>query len=92
MFIIECKKNPSMSYLKIKSKYFVIFASRHMVTNEHQYVTKMTLNASVRGLRGDFIAMFLMVEYIQRPIYIWNKISKCIMFQCGMDFQSILYI
>ncbi len=92
MFIIGYIKNPTMSYLKIKSKFFVWFGLRHMVTNEHQYVTKMALNASVGGLWGDFTTIFLIVEYIQRPIYIWNKISKCIMFQCGMDFQSIPYI
>jgi hypothetical protein len=26
---------------------------------------------------------------LQRLIYVWNKTSKHIMFQCGMDFQSI---
>jgi hypothetical protein len=60
-----------------------------MVTNEHQYVTKMALSANMGGLWGDFIVIFWIIEYLQRPIYIWNKISKCIMSQCGMDFQSI---
>ncbi len=41
------------------------------------------------GLSGDLIVIFSIVKYLQRLIYIWNKISKCIMFQCGMDFQSI---
>jgi hypothetical protein len=59
-----------------------------MVTNEHQYVTKMALNASMEGLWGDFIAIFWITKYLQRPIYIWNKVSKCIMSQCGMDFQN----
>jgi hypothetical protein len=60
-----------------------------MVTNEHRYVTKLALNASMGDLWGDFIAIFWIVKYLQRPIYIWNKVSKCIMSQCGMDFQSI---
>jgi hypothetical protein len=60
-----------------------------MVMNEHQYVTKMALSVSMGGLWGDFIAIFWIVEYLQRSIYIWNKISKCIMFWCGLDFQSI---
>jgi hypothetical protein len=60
-----------------------------MVINEHQYVIRMTLNVSMGGLWGNFIAMFWILEYLQRLIYIWNKISNCIMFQCGMDFQSI---
>jgi hypothetical protein len=41
------------------------------------------------NLWGDFIIIFWIVEYPQRPIYIWNKISKHIMFQCGMNFQFI---
>ncbi len=66
-----------------------------LVTNEYQYLTKMTLSASMGGLRGDFIAMVWRVEYLQKTIYIWNKVSKHVMFQCRMDFQSIplhLYI
>jgi hypothetical protein len=60
-----------------------------MVINEHQYVTKMTLCAMMGGLWGDFTAIFWIVEYLQKLIYIWNKISKRIISQCGMNFQSI---
>jgi hypothetical protein len=60
-----------------------------LVINERQYVTKMALNVPTRGLWKDFIPIFFIVEYLQKPIYIWNKISKCIMFQCGMEFQFI---
>ncbi len=64
-----------------------------VVTNEHQYVTKMALSASMGGLWGDFIAIFWIAKYLQKSVYIWNKISKRIMFRCGMDFRSIpLYI
>ncbi len=62
---------------------------QNMVTNEHQYVTKTTLNVSMGGLWGDFTKIFWIIEYLQRPFYIWNKLSKHIMIQCGMDFQSI---
>jgi hypothetical protein len=55
----------------------------------NQYVTKMTLSANMEGLWGDFTAIFWIIKYLQRLVYIWNKISKCIMFQCGMNFQSI---
>jgi hypothetical protein len=41
------------------------------------------------GLWGDFITIFWITKYLQRPIYTWNKISKHIMSRCGMDFQSI---
>jgi hypothetical protein len=60
-----------------------------MVTNELQYVTKMTLSANMGGLWGGFTTIFWIVEYLQRSIYIWNKISKRIMSRCGMDFQFI---
>jgi hypothetical protein len=35
-----------------------------MVTNEHQYVTKMTLSASMGGLWGDFIIIFWIAKYL----------------------------
>jgi hypothetical protein len=60
-----------------------------MVTNEHQYVTKMALSASMGGLKRDFIVIFWIAKYLKKPIDIWNKVSKHIMSQCGMDFQSI---
>jgi hypothetical protein len=40
-----------------------------MVTNEYQYVTKMTLGVSMGGLWGDFTMIFWIAEYLQRPIY-----------------------
>jgi hypothetical protein len=39
-----------------------------MVTNEHQYVIKMALSAGMGGLLGDFIVIFWIVKYLQRPI------------------------
>jgi hypothetical protein len=60
-----------------------------MVTNEHKYVTKMALCPMMGCLYGNFIAIFWIFDYLQMLIYIWNKISKHIIFQCGMDFQSI---
>jgi hypothetical protein len=38
-----------MSYSKIKSK-FLFDLHQGMVTNEHQYVTKMAINASMGSL------------------------------------------
>jgi hypothetical protein len=60
-----------------------------MVTKEYQYVTKMALSVSMGGLWEDFTTIFWIIEYLQRPIYIWNKVSKHIMSPCGMNFQSI---
>jgi len=45
----------------------------------------MTLSVSMGGL-GDFIVILWIAEYLQRPIYIWNKLSKRIMSLCEMDF------
>jgi hypothetical protein len=49
----------------------------------------MTLNASMGNLWGNFTTIFWIDEYLERLIYIWNKISKHIIYQCGMDFQFI---
>jgi hypothetical protein len=37
-----------------------------MVTNEHQYVTKMALCATMGGLWGDFNTIFWIVEYFTK--------------------------
>jgi hypothetical protein len=49
----------------------------------------MALYVTMEGLWGDFTAIFWIVKYLQKSIYIWNNISKHIMSPCGMDFQSI---
>jgi hypothetical protein len=82
-------KKTQQCYIRKLNSSFLCDLHQNMVTNEHQYVTKMTLNASRGGLWGDFIAIFWIVQYIQKLIYIGNKVSKCIMSQCGMDFQYI---
>ncbi len=43
----------------------------------------------MESLWGDFIAIFWITKYLQRLIYIWNKILKHIMSQCGMDLKFI---
>jgi hypothetical protein len=63
---------------------------QNIITNEHRYVTKMAQNVSREVCCKDFIVIFwILIEYLQRPIYVWNKILKCIRSQCEMDFQSI---
>jgi hypothetical protein len=89
MFTIEYKKTQQCHIQELNPS-FLFNLHQGMVTNEHQYVTKMTLNASVGDLWGNFTTMFWIIQYLQRPIYIWNKISKCIMSRCDMDFQSIV--
>jgi hypothetical protein len=88
MFIIKYRKN-SKSYIRELNPSFLFDLHQGMVTNEHQYVTKMTLNVNMEGLWGDFSTIFWIVKYLHRLIYIWSKVSKCIMSRCGMDFQSI---
>jgi hypothetical protein len=43
---------------------FLFDLHQNMVTNEHQYVTKMTLSASMGGLWGDFTTIFWITKYI----------------------------
>jgi hypothetical protein len=49
---------------------FLFDLHQGMVTNEHQYVTKMALNVIMGGLWGDLTAIFWIFKYLQRPIYI----------------------
>jgi hypothetical protein len=82
-------KKPQPCHIQELNPSFLFDLHQGMVINEHQYVTKMTLNASMESLWGEFIAIFWVVEYLQRSIYCWNKVSKCIMSRYGMDFQSV---
>jgi hypothetical protein len=50
------------------------------MTHENEDVTKMTQSATMGGVTGRFIAIFWIAKYLQRLIYMWNKISKHIMF------------
>jgi hypothetical protein len=51
MFIVEYKGNPTMLYLNPS---FLFNLHQGMVTNDHQYVTKMALCATMGGLWGRF--------------------------------------
>ncbi len=85
---MNSKKNQQCHIQELNPR-FLFDLHQGMVTNEDEYVTKMTLNVNMGGLWRNFTTIFWIVEYPQRPIYIWNKISKHIMCQCCMDFQSI---
>jgi len=61
--LVNTKKNPKILYWKIKSS-FLFDLHQNMVTNEHQYVTKMTLCATMGSVWGDFTTIFWIVEYL----------------------------
>ncbi len=50
----------------------------------------MGLNVNMGGLWEDFITIFWIGNFLQKPIYVWNIMSKHIMFHCGMDFNLSL--
>jgi hypothetical protein len=85
MFIIEYRKCPKCCIQELDPS-FLFDLHQDMNTNEHQCVTKMILNVTLGCLWGDFITIFWIAEYLQMPIYIWNKVLKRIMFECGIDF------
>ncbi len=82
----ECrlkKLNPSFSY----------DLHNGQVSNEHQYIEKMSQSAIVGALWEDFTSIFWIAKYLQWPIYVWNKDSNRIMFKCGLDYQiDLLHI
>jgi hypothetical protein len=51
-------KKAQQFYIRELNPTFLFDLHEGMVTNEHQYVTKMTLNANMGGLWGDFNAIF----------------------------------
>jgi hypothetical protein len=53
-------------------------------------VRKVVKSATMGGLSEYLTTIFQIKSYLQRPIYVWNKMSKHIISQCEMDFQTIL--
>jgi len=51
-------KNPQQCHIKKLDPSFLFDLHKNMVINEHQYVTKMALSASMEGLWGNFSIIF----------------------------------
>jgi hypothetical protein len=79
MFTIEYKKT-QQCHIRELNPSFLFNLHQGMVTNEHQYVTKMGLSVDMGGLCKNFTSIFWVAEYLPRLIHIWNKVSKHIMF------------
>jgi hypothetical protein len=88
MFIIEYEKSSTMSQLIINPS-FLFDLHEGIIGNAHEYVTTMAQSVSMGGLWGDFIVIFWIAKYLQRSFYIFLKMPKHIIFQCGMDFQFV---
>jgi hypothetical protein len=67
MFITKYRKAQQCCIQKL-NPIFLCYLHQSLVTNEHQYVTKMALNVSMGGLWKDFTVIFLIVEYLQKLI------------------------
>jgi len=59
-------KDTQQCYIWKLNRSFLFDLHQGMVTNEHQYVTKMALCATMGGLWGDFNAIFRIVEYFTK--------------------------
>jgi hypothetical protein len=81
-------KKTQQCHIPKSSPIFLFNLHQGMVIKEYQYVTKMK-NVIMGSLWKYFITTFYITKYLQRSVYIWSKISKCIIFQCGMDFQYV---
>ena len=44
----------------------------------------MSLSATNGEIWGDLTTTYLISKYLQRPIHVWNKLSKCIMAKGGV--------
>ncbi len=86
--LLNIKKTQQCHIQKLNPS-FLFDLHQGMFTNEHQYVTKMTLSASMGGLWKNFVTKIWIDEYLKKLICILNKISKHIISRCDMDFQSI---
>jgi hypothetical protein len=65
--LLNIKKTQQCLIWKLNPN-FLFYLHQSMVTNEHQYVIKMESCATMIGLWGDFIIIFWIAEYLQKPI------------------------
>jgi hypothetical protein len=88
MFIIEYRKNPTMSYLKIKFKFFT---SKY--GDKWSICDKMTLCARMGGLLGDLTTIVWIVKYLQRSNTFEIKYQNILCFNVEwIIFNLSLYI
>jgi hypothetical protein len=59
------------------------------VNNKIMYIQKMSLATSNGGLWGDFTTIYLISQYLQQPIYVWNKNNGQIMVKVGDNMNGI---
>ena len=57
------------------------------ISNEYQYMQKMSVSASHGGLWGDFTIIEWIFDYLQRPIYVWSNVTGCIINKQGCEFE-----
>jgi hypothetical protein len=59
------------------------------VFNEIMYIQKMSLIASNGGLWGDFTTIYWISQYLQQPIYVWNRNNGQIMVKVGDNMNGM---
>jgi hypothetical protein len=52
----------------------------------------MSQNAIDGYVWGDFIMIFQISQYLQRPIFVWCKTSIWIMMKCGEEYNPIVWM
>ncbi len=71
------KKEAWQCYIQKLNFWNVLFdLHQGIVTNEHEYVTKMSQKFTMGGLWGHFIIMFWITKHVQKSIYMWNQKYK----------------
>ena len=58
------------------------------VSNEYDYIEKMSISASVGGIWGDFTAVNWIFDYLSTPITIWNINNDYKLITFGKEFSN----
>jgi hypothetical protein len=61
-----------------------------IVSTIEAYLNKMLQNATHGGLWGNFIVIFWISQYLQRPIYVWCKTTAWILMTCKEEYNLTL--
>ena len=58
------------------------------ISNENEYISKMSLSATNGGVWGDFTAIKWVSEYLKNPINVWNVCNGRILNTFGLDLNT----
>jgi hypothetical protein len=90
--LLNIEKIQQCCIWELNPSFFLFSLHKGMVINEHQYVTKMALNVSIRGLWGDFTTIFWIVNIFKGQFTFGIKYQNTLCLDVAWIFTLSFYV